>query len=181
MTKLSRRELILFADGLTLVYHEARHVRFLIRGAYVAGPEWANFVRLPKNRIEAWKGLQPLRQVAAYKQSAKEAAEIFRRHFGRDLDDLERLYANPHWKHARAVGGHAWRNVTSLVSKLGEAIDHCDPSQTEVACAQLLQATHNNGRLCEKIIDLDGVVGIITDESWHAAKTANKKHVARAL
>jgi hypothetical protein len=171
---------ILFADGLTLVYHEARHVRFLIRDAHIAGPEWDNLVRLPKNRIAAWKGLQSLRQVTAGKSNALQASEIFRNHFRRDLHDLERLYANPHWKHAGGVGGHAWRKVTDLVSRLGEAIDHCDPSEIEAACAQLLQASHNNGRLCEKIIDLDGAIGIVTDESWHAAKSVTNETMQSA-
>jgi hypothetical protein len=174
MTESRKRDLILFADGLTLVYHEARHVRFLIRDAHLARQEWDNLVSLPKNRVEAWKQLQPLRQAAVRERSAAEASEVFRNHFGRDLQDLDRLYSNPHWKHAASVGGHAWRNVTAFVSRLGEAIDRCGPPEVEAACTQLLQASHNNGKLCEKIIDLDGLVGSSADESWHAARTASE-------
>jgi hypothetical protein len=136
----------LFADGLSLVYHEARHVRFLVKADYVPAGGWERLISLPKNRVEAWKQLQPIRQAARRKSTAREAATVFQKRFGPSLKNLDQLYENANWKHASAVGGHAWRNVTAMVSALGEAIDRQDQAGIDRASADLLQARHNTGK-----------------------------------
>ena len=50
----------LFADGLALVYHEARTVRFLISAAHLPDAGWEQLVSLPKNRVEAWRVIRPV-------------------------------------------------------------------------------------------------------------------------
>src|SRR3989442_15115044 len=48
----------LLADGLALVYHEARNVRFLIRASVIPATGWEKLVALPTNRVDAWKKIQ---------------------------------------------------------------------------------------------------------------------------
>lgn len=158
----------LFADGLTLVYHEARHVRFLIKHGHLSPTGWENLLSLPKNRVDAWNQLQSVRQAARSRSSAREATEVFQNRLGQSLEDLERLYANPNWKHARAVGRHAWRSVTAIVSSLGDAIARSDKLDIATGCASLLAASHNNGPLRQKILGLDRAVGATTDRWWQS-------------
>jgi hypothetical protein len=141
-------------------------VRFLIKAGHLATAGWEKLVSLPKNRVQAWRELQSVRQDARAKATAREAARVFEQRFGRSIEDLEKLYAYPHWKHAAAVGGHAWRGVTAVVLALGHAIDAGDPGAAAEQCATLLQAHHNNGPLRRKIIGLDDVVSVVTDAWW---------------
>jgi len=156
----------LFADGLTLVYHEARNVRFLIEKDHRSGTGWDRLVSLPKNRVEAWRALQPVREAARSKPTARDAAEVFQERFGRSLGDLAELYEDAHWRHAHAYGGHAWRTVTAQVSVLGRAIDGGDPAAIAKGQAGLLQARHNNGPLRCKITELDAAIGVATEPWW---------------
>jgi hypothetical protein len=90
----------LIADGLALVYHEARHVRFLISAAHIPGAGWEQLVSLPKNRVEAWRVIRPVRQSAASRLRAADAGRLFEACFHKTPEDLQLLYADPHWKHA---------------------------------------------------------------------------------
>jgi hypothetical protein len=166
MTGSSIHTLAVFADGLTLVYHEARHVRLLIQGGHLAAAGWESLVSLRKNRVQAWRELQTVRQDARAKATARAAAQVFEQRFGRAVEDLEKLYAHPNWKHATAVGGHAWRSVTVLVLALGHANDEGDSTAAAAQCAALLQANHNNGLLRRKIIELDNAVSATTNFWW---------------
>ncbi len=159
----------LFADGLTLVYHEARHVRFLIKAGHVSATGWEHVVSMPRDRVKAWRELQSVRQGARCSSTAREAARLFEERLGHTLEDLQLLYENPNWKDADAIGGHAWRRVTALVSALGDAIDQKDSTEIGRSCDGLLQARHNNGVLREKIRELDRTVGVTTDGWWHKA------------
>ena len=98
------------------------------------------------------------------------AARLFEQRFGRSLEDLQVLYADPHWKHATAVGGHAWRDVASSVIALRDAIDQGPPSVLDPACCRLLGARHNNGLLRDKILELDRAVSIITSSWWKESR-----------
>jgi len=99
-----------------------------------------------------------------------DATAVFATRFGRKLSDLEMLYRDPNWKHAQVWGGHAWRHITALVVNLAEAIERGDVTQTTGACANLLRAQHNNGLLCEKIVELDAAVGVSTDVWWRQSQ-----------
>jgi hypothetical protein len=94
------------------------------------------------------------------------AATAFSERFGRSLEHLRELHENPRWKHASAVGGHAWRAVTRLVTDLGAAIDQGDVAAATTTATELLQAHHNNGPLRRKIMALDSAVGVKTNPLW---------------
>lgn len=160
------KPLNLFADGLTLVYHEGRNARHLIRDGHLFGSQWAKIVSLPKNRVAAWKGLQPFRHTASSRLSAYEAAQVFARRFNLSLEQLERLYENPNWKHTRRCGGNAWKQITALASNLGQVIDRNDPSGIHEAATVFLEADHNNGALRTKILELDRAIGAVTGSWW---------------
>jgi hypothetical protein len=143
MTGPSVHPVTIFADGLALIYHEARRVRFLIKAGHLETAGWEKLVSLPKNRVPAWRELQSVRQRARTKVTAHEVARVFEQRFGRSIEDLEKLYAHPHWKHAAAVGGYAWRGVTAVVLALGHAIDAGDSAAAAAQRTALLQAHHN--------------------------------------
>lgn len=156
----------LFADGLTLVYHESRNVRFLVKKRHLARDGWERLVNLPSDRVQAWEAFQTLRKAARGISIAVRVAQVFEKQFGCGLEDLERLYKNPNWKHAGARGGHAWYRVTQLVMKLGHALDCSDHAAIDETCHALLKARHNNGWLRNKITELDREVDITTDNWW---------------
>jgi len=49
------------ADLSTLLYHEGRNVRHLVRAGYASAEQYQILVSLPRNRYEAWAALQPVR------------------------------------------------------------------------------------------------------------------------
>jgi hypothetical protein len=158
----------LLADGLSLVYHEARNVRHLIEKGYILPAEWQRLLSsLSKDRINAWRQLQSVRHAARQCSTAHDATAVFIKRFGKNLSDLDILYQNPNWKHAKAWGGHAWRHVTSFVVNLARAIERGEVTAIMDACTNLLRAQHNNnGPLREKIVELDAVIGVSTDAWW---------------
>src|SRR5438445_5073752 len=128
----------LFVDGLTLVYHEGRHARHLIEGGHLAREGWELLLKLPPHRTEAWRQLQAVREAARQKPKVNDAMRVFENHFARTLDDLHELYQNPSWKHAKTVGGHAWRYIAGAVKELAKTIDHGDSSTVQKCCTDLL-------------------------------------------
>src|SRR5437588_12278417 len=76
-----------------------------------------------ETRIQAWEAVCPIREKAANALTAGGAADCFERQFARNLVDLEDLYANDNWRHAKTVGGHEWRHVTALVVSLRDTIE----------------------------------------------------------
>ncbi len=80
------------------------------------------------------------------------------------------LYAEPHWKHANAVGGHAWRDVVSSVIALRDAIDQGQASMIDTACDRLLTARHNNGLVRDKIVELNNAIGAATSRRWNESR-----------
>jgi len=161
----------LLADGLALVYHEARHVRHLIEKRFLSNTGWERLLSgLPRDRIQAWEAVRPVREEAANAQTAGGATGSFERRFARTLADLEDLYANDHWKHAQAIGGHAWRRVTAAVIAIRDAINHGDASEVASAAYALVCARHNNGAVRDKITGLDTALEIPTGYWWHQRK-----------
>lgn len=162
----------LLADGLALVYHEARHARHLVKAGHLSATGWERLLSLPTNRVEAWRTVQAVREAAADEQAAGKAAGRFERRFGKSLANLEDLYANGHWKHAAAVGGHAWRGVTAAVEALRDAIERGHVNEIEGAAQSLLTASHNNGAVRGKIAELDAAVGVQTGHWWEQSAGA---------
>lgn len=156
----------LLADGLALVYHEARHARHLVRAGHLAAIGWERLLNLPTNRIDAWRAVQDVRKDAATAKTARDAVGRFERRFGKNLVDLQDLYANDHWKHAATVGGHAWRRVTAAVTSLSDAIELRHVEEIERAAQSLRTSRHNNGAVREKIGGLDTAIGIQTGQWW---------------
>jgi len=156
----------LHADGLTLVYHEARHVRFLVKKGFVDKAGWQRFISLPTNRFEAWRQLQPLRRGARSAVTISEAAGQFSKYFAQDLEGLLALYSNPNWKHSAMCGGNAWRDVTQSVLDLKAALENGDQQEIRQACWRLVGADHNNGKLRDKLVELDREVGAAPDVWW---------------
>lgn len=157
----------LLADGLALVYHEGRNVRHLVRAGHVDSRGWEVLLSLPTNRVEAWRAILGLRlKASAAPNRGNRAARVFEQHFRKTLEDLEALYENEHWKHAAAVGGHAWRVVTSAVLRLRDALVSEDRLRVGEAANSLVAARHNNGYVRHKIRELDRAVGHQTGTWW---------------
>jgi hypothetical protein len=156
----------MLADGLALVYHEARHVRHLVKAGRLTRIGWERLLSLPTNRVEAWRALQDVRKDAATEKRASSAAGRFERRFGKSLADLQDLYANDHWKHAATIGGHAWRGVTAAVTNLCEAIELGDAPKIESAGGSVRGSRHNNGAVRDKLIELDAAIGVQTGQWW---------------
>jgi len=152
----------LFSDGLALLYHEARHVRFLIEKGYVEPLGWERVVSLPRNRVEAWKQVRSTRETAQQRPTARDAAGVFQKRFGKSLEEITQLNCDPNWRHARAYGGHAWRTVSAFVAALGKALDLNDVPGINEHTLSLLQAKHNTGLIRDKIVELDREIGFPT-------------------
>jgi hypothetical protein len=143
----------LLADGLALVYHEARHARHLVKAGHISPIGWDRLLSLPTNRVDAWRAIQAIRKKAAYSATAASASSTFEQRFGKSLADLQHLYSNNHWKHAASVGGHAWCGVTAAVINLRDAILQGSLGEIESEAQLLLAARHNNGAVRDKIIE----------------------------
>lgn len=156
----------LLADGLALVYHEARHARHLVKAGYLVPAGWERLLYLPTNKVMAWQAVQVVREDAANALTGDKAISLFEQHFDKSLANLSDLYENEHWKHASAVGGHAWCSVTTAVSGLAKAIKRGNISEIEGTTHSLLIARHNNGTIRDKIAELDIAIGVQTGPWW---------------
>ena len=156
----------LLADGLALVYHEARHVRHLIEWQHLTATGWEKFSSLASNRVKAWLAIQQVRSEAAQSIHSDNATQLFNDRFQKNLNQLLELYKNPNWKHASAVGGHAWRNVTMAVADLAQEIDTGSTEGLNAAAEKLVNSRHNNGFLRDKIRDLDQAIGRTVLSAW---------------
>ena len=82
----------LLADGLSLVYHEARNVRHLIEEGHILSADWQRLLSsLSKDRVNAWKQLQSVRQAARQCSTAHDAMAVFIKRFAKNLSDLEAI------------------------------------------------------------------------------------------
>lgn len=164
---ISTRDAVkLLADGLALVYHEARHVRHLVKAGFLPASGWERLLSLPTNRVKAWQAIQDVRKNAADSKTPLQATRQFEQRYSRNLTNVHELYANKNWKHAKAVGGHAWRGVAAAVGVLQDAIVRGDISEIDQAAQSLVAARHNNGALRDKIRELDAAIGIQSGWWW---------------
>lgn len=87
-----------FADLVSLLYHEGRNVRHLIKDGKPVEPKYLTLRdRLATNRYEAWKQIQPLRQEAAKAKSATSVVQVFEHKFKLTLDDMVSLFSHQSW------------------------------------------------------------------------------------
>src|SRR5947207_15287829 len=102
-----RRHLSQLADYVTLVYHEARYVRDLIRDHAVERNPWKCLEALPSDRNEDWEALQDLRSEACKADNVGGVLLPFERQFTVTLEKLEDLYDHPGWRERRGYRGNA--------------------------------------------------------------------------
>ncbi len=70
------------------------------------------------------------------------------------LDELSDLYSNPGWR-GTAYGGNGWLPITLKVRELGVAIDAGDEPGALRLVGQILQSSHNTGKVGDKLKELD--------------------------
>lgn len=143
------------AEYVSLLYHEARNARHLPQDDYFSRTGWERILSLPKNRDEAWKEIQSTRQKARQALSVNDLICIFVRRFGVDLSELQEMFENPNWKHAKGYGGNAWAHIAKDTIQFAEAIDNGDEEEQECLLSRLKEARHNNGPIQCKLEDLD--------------------------
>src|SRR5438128_2052655 len=113
-------------DSVALIYHESRNVRHLVNGKWLSPEPWRNIISLPTNREDAWHEIAPLRDKALQATNLDQALKIFETRFRRSLPELEELFSNSNWKHAKLYGGNAWVNITKLAIALANALRNRD-------------------------------------------------------
>jgi len=155
----------LLADGLALTYHEARHVRVLTKAGHLPLDDWAAFIDLPRDRVEAWRTILPRRQAASLVTDARAAEAVFEAEFGQPAAALAMLFSNPHWLEA-AVGGQAWLRVMACVLTLRDTMSTGDPEGFAPACARLVNLRLDESRLRNRIAGLDRAIGFATHPLW---------------
>ncbi len=142
------------ADYLSLVYHEARNVRHLVRDRAVEPDLWKYLVPLPVNRDEAWRALQDVRAKARRADSAAGILQIFERRFRVSLAQLVSLYDNPAWRN-QPFGGNAWKGIAELVRDLASCLEAGRLSDADELLHTLRVARHNTGAVIDKLCRLD--------------------------
>lgn len=157
----------LLADGLALTYHEARHVRVLTRAGHLEIDEWAAFIDLPRDRVEAWRTILPRRQAASLATDGRAAEAVFEAEYGKPTAALAVLFSNRHWLEA-AVAGEAWRRVAACVLTLRDSLGSGDAAESGAACARLVNIRLEDGRLRDRIAGLDRAIGYATDPLWRS-------------
>lgn len=140
----------LFCEVLALAYHEARNVRHLVRGNLISPVEpWRRLIDLPTNRDHAWVQFTPLLHEAKSVGNGADATTVFSRRFDVDLEELERMFANPNWR-GSGFGGNAWARITARLRLLRDAILSHDDEAARESAAALYEERHNTGSLREK-------------------------------
>ena len=84
-----------------------------------------------------------------------EVEQIFKRQFNLTLDDLLELYANPGWKGTPLYGGNAWLPIAYKVKEARDLIDSGKKDEASCLIGLILEMSHNTGKVCEKIRNLD--------------------------
>jgi hypothetical protein len=153
---LNNKDIILaFADLVTLLYHEERNVRHLVKKGHLIDPKFLSLrERLATNRCQAWKQIQSLRLEARKARSHKEIELIFEQHFKLTLNDLVFLYAHPSWK-GTPYGGNAWLPIARKVKEVRDLLDSGREDEANCLMNLILQMSHNTGKVSEKLKNLD--------------------------
>jgi len=144
-----------FADIVTLLFHEGRNVRHLIKkGEDVPAAFLTLRDGLATNRLEAWRQLQPIRRTAAQHLSAKDVQLVFIGRFRLTIDDLVKLYGHPAWK-GSGYGGNAWLPIARMASELIILIDSGQEREAHQLVELILKSFHNTGKVGDKLRSLD--------------------------
>ena len=146
----------LFADLVTLLYHEGRNVRHLIKSGKLSDDTKFRTLGdgLAKNRYYAWKQVQPLRHQARKVGSGKEVERLFEHRFKLTLDDLIILYDHPGWK-GTLYGGNAWLPIARRIKEVSDLLNSGREEKANYLMGQVLEMSHNTGKVSEKLNDLD--------------------------
>ena len=155
MVEQSADPILELSDYVSLLYHEARNVRHLIRAGHLSAEGWEKIVGLPNNRDQAWKAIQPVRSSAKHAESSTECLRLFDERFDADLTALQEMFDDANWRHAKLYGGNAWAQIAATVSELAEALRSGQISEQEGALYTLRRAEHNTGTVDEKLRKLD--------------------------
>jgi hypothetical protein len=150
----AREHLPLLVDYVALVYHEARHVRYLIRVRAVEPKAWKYLVALPVNRHKAWEVLQRIRAEAHQAETVRAALLPFERRFKVTLGHLQVLYDNLARRNA-VYGGNAWKAIAMLVWRLAAALEKDHSDEASGLLTMLSRAQHNTGSVVAKLRQLD--------------------------
>ena len=145
-----------FADLVTLLYHEGRNVRHLVKKDSTVDPKFLPLRNgLATDRCEAWKQIQPLRLEASKAQLGREVEQMFERQFNLTLDDLVILYAHPGWKGTPLYGGNAWLPIAHKVKEVRDLLDSGRKDEAYCLVGLILEMSHNTGKVCDKLRNLD--------------------------
>lgn len=147
------------ADYVTLVYHEARNVRHLIRDGLVEPGPWKYLIALDNKRENAWATLQPIRRAAQAGQDVPAVTSLFERRFRVSLAQLVELYGHPGWRN-QAYGGNAWRAIAEMVRDLAVSLEAGQEPAADHLFQCLLDARHNTGSLSDKLSRLDSALQV---------------------
>jgi hypothetical protein len=150
--------LVWLADFITLVYHEARNARHLIRERVIEPEQWKYLVALPVNRDEAWQALQDVRAQARRARSAATLLKVFERRFRVSLSPLVTLYGHEAWRNTR-YGGNAWETIADLVRQLASCLEAGRLSDADELIKTLSITRHNTGTVSDKLFRLDQGLG----------------------
>jgi hypothetical protein len=148
----------MLCDLVALVYHESRNVRHLIRQDLLDRERWRYLVALPRDRLDAWKEIAPLRDKAKEAPSAEAVLRLFEVRFHVALRDVGQMLGHRNWRHAKYYGGNAWAGIAKLTIELAEAIDRGDQAGSERLALRARGARHNTGSVREKLLRLEAAL-----------------------
>jgi hypothetical protein len=137
-----------------LTYHQARNVRFLIKGGHLEHGQFASFVSLPRNREEAWATLAVARRDAAASGTVSGAIRVFDARFEASLEHLSELYDHGAWRHS-SLGGNAWAAIARAVISLRDALEGRDAASAGELIAAITMMRHNTGHVGDKLRTLN--------------------------
>jgi hypothetical protein len=144
----------LFADYVTLVYHEARYLTELDTPEVKLLCQKLSKEKCP-NRYVAWKVLQPLRQTATRLPTANSIHALFTARLGVSLERVAVLFGDRRWD-GRGVGGKRWADAARKLVEIEEAIEAKQTEVSERLFAELFRMEHNSRRtLKAKLEHLD--------------------------
>lgn len=141
-------------DYISLLYHEARNVRFLVRAKHVDADRFSGVLQLAQNRNEAWAQLGELRRQAKKLNRAAQIEAVYVRRFGLDLNGLAELFGHPGWR-GSARGGNAWATISAQVISLRDALAERDIDSAIRLNRDIGESSHNTGLVKDKVRGLD--------------------------
>jgi cell division septum initiation protein DivIVA len=153
-------------DAVALCYHESRNARHLVNKDFLNCQPWRFVVSLPTNRDIAWREIVPLRDKASAARDVNAALKVFETRFQVSLQELQAMFGNENWRHAKLYGGNAWEEIVKLVLQLADALRADDASAARQFETQLKTARHNTGSVQEKIARLEKRRAE-SEESWN--------------